>query len=109
MGQRGMNQSNFQMLNKNAKRMDKYVILTRAVVSFEYFLHCSFPFSTRKGQTVKNHWKRQQNLRSQKNLTQVKNRDASVTVKNDWVMIEEIDFARFSKLSLPNVKEPEDL
>ena len=39
----------------------------------------------------------------------MKNRDASVTVKNDWVMIEEIDFARFSKLSLPNVKEPEDL
>lgn len=48
-------------------------------------------------------------MRSQKNMTQVKNRDASVTVKNDWVMIEEIDFTRFSKLSLPNVKEPEDL
>lgn len=66
-------------------------------------------FSNRKGQTNKNRWNRQQSMRSQKNMQQQKNRDASVTVKNDWVMIEEIDFARFSKLSLPNVKEPEDL
>lgn len=58
---------------------------------------------------MKRGWMRQQSMRSQKNMTQVKNRDASVTVKTDWVMIEEIDFTRFSKLSLPNVKEPEDL
>lgn len=69
------------------------------------FMYCS----NRKGQITNKRWNKQQGMRSQKNMTQVKNRDASVTVKTDWVMIEEIDFTRFSKLSLPNVKEPEDL
>lgn len=32
-------------------------------------------------------------------------RDASVTVRPDWITIEEMDFARLSKLSLPNVKD----
>lgn len=32
-------------------------------------------------------------------------RDASVTVKPDWVTIEEMDFLRLSKLSLPGVKD----
>ncbi|KFB36211.1 AGAP002337-PA-like protein [Anopheles sinensis] len=36
-------------------------------------------------------------------------RDASVTVRPDWVTIEEMDFPRLSKLSLPNVKEGEDI
>jgi translation initiation factor 3 subunit D len=39
----------------------------------------------------------------------MKNREASVTVKADWKSIEEMDFPRLSKLSLPNVKEAEDL
>lgn len=36
---------------------------------------------------------------------QIKIRDASVTVRPDWVTIEEMDFPRLSKLSLPNIKE----
>jgi len=40
---------------------------------------------------------------------QMKNREASVTVKADWKSIEEMDFPRLSKLYLPNVKEAEDL
>ncbi|XP_035795336.1 eukaryotic translation initiation factor 3 subunit D [Anopheles albimanus] len=36
-------------------------------------------------------------------------RDASVTVRPDWVTIEEMDFPRLSKLSLPSVKEGEDI
>jgi len=40
---------------------------------------------------------------------QMKSRDASVTVRADWNTIEEMDFVRFSKLSLPTVKDPEDL
>jgi len=44
-----------------------------------------------------------------KNNMQMKSRDASVTVRADWNTIEEMDFVRFSKLSLPNIKEPEDL
>ena len=40
---------------------------------------------------------------------QIKNRDASVTVRDTWAVVEEMDFPRLSKLSLPNVEEPEDL
>ncbi|XP_021951551.1 eukaryotic translation initiation factor 3 subunit D [Folsomia candida] len=43
------------------------------------------------------------------NKGQMKNREASVTVKADWKSVEEMDFPRLSKLYLPNVKEPEDL
>jgi len=39
----------------------------------------------------------------------MKNREASVVVKADWKSIEEMDFPRLSKLSLPNVKEAVDL
>lgn len=40
---------------------------------------------------------------------QIKIRDASVTVRPDWVTIEEMDFPRLAKLSLPGVKEGEDI
>jgi len=40
---------------------------------------------------------------------QMKNREASVVVKSDWRSIEEMDFPRLSKLSLPNVKEAVDV
>uniref|UniRef100_A0A1B0DHQ8 Eukaryotic translation initiation factor 3 subunit D n=1 Tax=Phlebotomus papatasi TaxID=29031 RepID=A0A1B0DHQ8_PHLPP len=36
-------------------------------------------------------------------------RDASVTVRPDWLTIEEMDFPRLAKLSLPGVKEGEDI
>jgi translation initiation factor 3 subunit D len=36
-------------------------------------------------------------------------RDASVTVRPDWSTIEEMDFPRLMKLSLPNVKSSEDI
>jgi len=39
----------------------------------------------------------------------IKSRDASVMVKSDWIVVEEMDFPRLGKLSLPNVKEPADL
>jgi translation initiation factor 3 subunit D len=48
-------------------------------------------------------------MRNQKNQAPIKNRDASVTVRPDWVTIEEMDFPRLSKLSLPNVKEADDM
>ena len=37
------------------------------------------------------------------------NREASVQVKDTWKVVEEMDFPRLSKLSLPNIEEPEDL
>jgi len=39
----------------------------------------------------------------------IKNRDASVMVKDTWVVVEEMDFPRLGKLSLPSLAEPEDL
>jgi len=36
-------------------------------------------------------------------------RDASVTVRPQWKVVEDMDFPRLGKLSLPNVGEPEDL
>jgi len=39
----------------------------------------------------------------------IKSREASVTVKSDWIVVEEMDFPRLAKLSLPTVAEPEDL
>jgi len=39
----------------------------------------------------------------------IKSREASVTVKSDWIVVEEMDFPRLGKLSLPTVSEPNDL
>ena len=40
---------------------------------------------------------------------QIKQREPSVKVKEDWKVIEEIDFSRLAKLSLPSVSDPVDL
>ncbi|XP_008554540.1 eukaryotic translation initiation factor 3 subunit D [Microplitis demolitor] len=56
----------------------------------------------RKGQTKR--WGR-----NNKNNPPNKNRDASVTVRPDWSTIEEMDFPRLGKLSLPNIKDGEDI
>ncbi|CAL4080611.1 unnamed protein product, partial [Meganyctiphanes norvegica] len=57
-------------------------------------------------------WAKQQQWqrnRWQQRGMQQKNRDASVTVQPDWKVIEEMDFPRLSKLSLPNIEDPKDL
>ena len=36
-------------------------------------------------------------------------RSASVMVREEWKVVEEMDFPRLSKLSLPNVEDPDDL
>ncbi|KAH8288859.1 hypothetical protein KR054_010816 [Drosophila jambulina] len=36
-------------------------------------------------------------------------RESSVVVRSDWVSVEELDFSRLLKLSLPNVKEGQDI
>lgn len=38
-----------------------------------------------------------------------KMRESSVAVRSDWSSIEEMDFPRLMKLSLPNIKEGEDI
>ena len=41
--------------------------------------------------------------------TQTKDRESSVQVKDTWSVVEDMDFPRLAKLSLPNIEEPEDL
>ena len=66
----------------------------------------SFGFQNNKN------WQKQQYQRNRWNRgghPPIKNRDASVTVRPEWKVIEEMDFPRLSKLSLPNVDDPKDL
>jgi translation initiation factor 3 subunit D len=48
-------------------------------------------------------------MRNMKNQPPIKNRDASVTVRPDWTTIEEMDFPRLAKLSLPNIGDGNDV
>ena len=40
---------------------------------------------------------------------QIKMRDPSVTVRDTWILKEDMDFSRLGKLSLPTIEDPEDL
>lgn len=84
-------------------------LITIRLFLFNLSLHTVFArIRDRKTQAnVKKYGK--QPMRNQKNQAPIKNRDASVTVRPDWNTIEEMDFPRLSKLSLPNVKEAEDM
>ncbi|CAG0891211.1 unnamed protein product, partial [Cyprideis torosa] len=39
----------------------------------------------------------------------MKNRESSVTVKPEWIVVEEMDFPRLNKLTLPGIDEGDDL
>jgi len=55
-------------------------------------------------------WQKQQAGRQNyQRQAPIKSREASVTVKADWLVIEEMDFPRLIKLALPSVNEPDDL
>ena len=55
-------------------------------------------------------WQQQQKGRQNYNRpVQIKQREASVTVKPDWIVLEEMEKAQLSKLSLPTVGDPEEL
>jgi len=57
-------------------------------------------------------WQKQfgrQQYDNQRNKPPPKARDASVVVKDTWVLVEDMDFTRLGKLSLPTVEGPEDL
>lgn len=45
----------------------------------------------------------------QKGAAAMKKREASVAIKSTWKIIEEMDFPRLGKLSLPSVVEPKDI
>lgn len=52
---------------------------------------------------------RQQYEQNKKKQVQVKLRDPSVTVRDTWILKEDMDFSRLGKLSLPTLEGPEDL
>jgi translation initiation factor 3 subunit D len=55
-------------------------------------------------------WQQQQKGRQNYNRPpQIKQRESSVTVRPDWVVLEEMERTQLTKLSLPTVNEPEDL
>ena len=54
-------------------------------------------------------WQQQRGRQNYNRQAQVKQRESSVTVRPDWVVIEEMERTQLSKLSLPSVKEPTDL
>merc|ERR1739844_324809 len=56
-------------------------------------------------------WQKQQAGRQQyhNRNAPIKNREASVTVRADWIVVEEMDFPRLGKLALPHLDEPDDL
>jgi len=55
-------------------------------------------------------WQKQQAGRQNyQRQAPLKSREASVTVKSDWIVIEEMDFPRLGKLALPSINEPSDL
>nr|CAD7448197.1 unnamed protein product [Timema bartmani] len=83
-GQRGGHQNQLQLLGKGLKMRDR-------------------------NQRQQRKWPMRQGMRNNKNQPPIKSRDASVTVRPDWTTIEEMDFPRLAKLSLPNVKEGQDV
>ncbi|XP_074036044.1 eukaryotic translation initiation factor 3 subunit d1 [Leptinotarsa decemlineata] len=62
-----------------------------------------------KGMKARDTYKRSQVKRWGQGRPQIKIRDASVTVRPDWSTIEEMDFPRLGKLSLPGIKDGDDI
>ncbi|XP_049853013.1 eukaryotic translation initiation factor 3 subunit D-like [Schistocerca gregaria] len=83
-GARGVMQGQLQLLGKGLKMRDR-------------------------NQRAQRKWPLRQGMRNSKNQPPIKSRDASVTVRPDWITIEEMDFPRLAKLSLPSVKDGEDI
>ena len=68
------------------------------------------PYISRERQRQVRKWQQQQKSRQNYNRpAQIKQRESSVTVRPDWIVIEEMEKTQLSKLALPTVSEPEDL
>ncbi|GFS09600.1 eukaryotic translation initiation factor 3 subunit D [Elysia marginata] len=65
----------------------------------------------RDRQRILKKWQKQFGKQMQENRSKmpIRNRDASVQIKDDWVVVEEMDFPRLTKLNLPDIKDGEDL
>ena len=68
---------------------------------------CTSPFRERQRQVRK--WQMQRGRQNYNRPVQIKQRESSVTVRPDWIVIEEMEKTQLAKLSLPTVGEPEEL
>lgn len=85
-----------------------YIFITKGTITLVLSVMKLVPRVPRN-QRQQRKWPQRQGMRNNKNQPPIKSRDASVTVRPDWTTIEEMDFPRLAKLSLPNVKEGEDM
>ncbi|XP_071106737.1 eukaryotic translation initiation factor 3 subunit D-like [Haliotis cracherodii] len=81
------NQANLQVLSKTQKNRE------------------------RDRQRLLKKWQKQFGKQMQENRqkTPLKHRDASVQVRDDWTVVEEMDFPRLTKLNLPQIDDKNDL
>lgn len=82
------------MANKNNRR-------------FQKTLNPKFP--NQKKPDTRTNKQKSKSYPSKNNRNQIKAREPSVKVKDDWRIVEEIEFSRLAKLSLPSVENPVDL
>ena len=68
-----------------------------------------FIFIHRERQRQVRKWQQQQKGRQNYRPMQIKQRESSVTVKPDWIVIEEIEKTQLGKMNLPKLAEPIDL
>merc|ERR1711981_1491117 len=93
------NRQGWNQQNNNMKNSGQLQILSKAQKNKE-----------RERTRQMRKWQQQQKGRQNYNRPpQIKQRESSVTVKPDWVVLEEMERTQLTKLSLPAVNEPEDL
>merc|ERR1712088_1215639 len=93
------NRQGWNQQNNNLKNQGNLQILSKAQKNKE-----------RERTRQMRKWQQQQKGRQNYNRPpQIKQRESSVTVKPDWVVLEEMERTQLTKLSLPTVNEPEDL
>merc|ERR1712165_207168 len=93
------NRQGWNQQNNNLKNQGNLQILSKAQKNKE-----------RERTRQMRKWQQQQKGRQNYNRpVQIKQREASVTVKPDWIVLEEMEKAQLSKLSLPTVGDPEEL
>jgi len=93
------NRQGWNNQNNNLKNQGNLQILSKAQKNKERE-------RTRQMRKWQQHQKGRQNYNRP---PQIKQRESSVTVKPDWIVLEEMERAQLTKLSLPTVNEPEDL
>lgn len=109
-GQKPIYQRGRRMFQQNKQRRERERRQQQAAANMQV-LSKTQKSRERDRQRQLRKWQKQFGKRLQENKQKapVKNRDASVQVRETWQVVEDMDFPRLSKLSLPGVDPPEDL